>query len=224
MTTTVVQSETDQPIELKDRELAALLAWLVPGLGHAYQGRWAKAGLYFVCIMGLFIHGLYLGSESGPNGVGWARVVYYDGLNLNGDAHQRSFPANVVYFIAGDRLPYICQVGIGLPAMPAMVQHFLVRTGHERRLHGFMAPPKPGPAPLPKTDKDREVTPETAYAHDLHLHLSRLFELGTVYTMVAGLLNILAVYDAWGGPVLPESPKRKEEDEDEAKPAEKNDE
>ena len=27
------------------------------------------------------------------------------------------------------------------------------------------------------------------------------FELGTVYTLIAGLLNILAIYDAWGGPV-----------------------
>ena len=28
------------------------------------------------------------------------------------------------------------------------------------------------------------------------------FELGTVYTLIAGLLNVLAIYDAWGGPVL----------------------
>jgi hypothetical protein len=25
--------------------------------------------------------------------------------------------------------------------------------------------------------------------------------LGTVYTMIAGLLNILVIYDAWGGPM-----------------------
>jgi hypothetical protein len=24
--------------------------------------------------------------------------------------------------------------------------------------------------------------------------------LGTVFTMIAGLLNVLAIYDAWGGP------------------------
>ena len=32
--------------------------------------------------------------------------------------------------------------------------------------------------------------------------------------MIAGLLNILAVYDAWGGPVFPETAK-KEDDQDE---------
>ena len=41
------------------------------------------------------------------------------------------------------------------------------------------------------------------------------FELGTAYTMIAGLLNLLAVYDAWGGPVFPVETKKKEDDEDE---------
>ena len=32
--------------------------------------------------------------------------------------------------------------------------------------------------------------------------LPHYFEFGTVYTMIAGLLNILAVYDACCGPVI----------------------
>jgi hypothetical protein len=58
-----------QPLEidLKDPVLAALLAWLIPGLGHWYQGRRHKAVLFFVCILGTFIYGLYLGE---------GRVVY----------------------------------------------------------------------------------------------------------------------------------------------------
>ena len=44
------------------------------------------------------------------------------------------------------------------------------------------------------------------------------FELGTAFTMIAGLLNILAIYDAWGGPVFLETAKKdEEEDEDEKK-------
>ena len=31
---------------------------------------------------------------------------------------------------------------------------------------------------------------------------NRAFELGTVFTMIAGLLNILAIYDAWRGPAF----------------------
>ena len=42
-----------------------------------------------------------------------------------------------------------------------------------------------------------------------HNSLRRFFELGTVYTMIAGLLNILAIYDAWGGPVIVEPDRGK---------------
>ncbi len=35
--------------------------------------------------------------------------------------------------------------------------------------------------------------------------------MGTVYTMIAGLLNILAVYDACCGPVAAESAKKEDE-------------
>ncbi len=42
-------------------------------------------------------------------------------------------------------------------------------------------------------------------------NLNRYFELGTVYTMIAGLLNILAIYDALAGPA--ESGEVVEEDE-----------
>ena len=31
-------------------------------------------------------------------------------------------------------------------------------------------------------------------------HLGKLVEIGTIYTTVAGLLNILAIYDAFEGP------------------------
>ena len=36
---------------------------------------------------------------------------------------------------------------------------------------------------------------------DWNFKMGPYFELGTVYTLIAGLLNILAIYDAWGGPV-----------------------
>jgi hypothetical protein len=190
LATTVTQSETHPPVELKDAELAAFLAWMLPGLGHFYQGRYAKAGLYFVCIMGLFLHGLYLGSEGGHEGVGWARVVYFAGT---------------------DRLPFVCQVGIGLPVLPAIVQYFRVSNGHQPWLNGFMAPPVP---PDRARADEKEPRAMAVTTHELHFRLNRSFELGTVYTMVAGLLNVLVIYDAWGGPVFPEPAKRKEDDDD----------
>jgi hypothetical protein len=54
---------------LKSPALAAILSLVVPGLGHAVQGRWFKACLYFLCIWGTFFFGQVLGD--------W-KVVYMD--------------------------------------------------------------------------------------------------------------------------------------------------
>src|SRR5262245_66453159 len=40
---------------------AAVLSYLVPGLGHIYQGRVGKGVLFLVCLYVLFFYGMYLG-------------------------------------------------------------------------------------------------------------------------------------------------------------------
>ena len=174
--------ETVETVDLKDPALAALLAWLIPGLGHLYQGRFAKAVLFFVCIMSTFTYGLYLGSD--PD-VGWGRVVY---------ASWRP---------QDKRLYYFCQIGIGLPALPALVQAIRVRSG-KAPFGSFMAPP-----PL----QGDNMAAGTVTLDRIHRRLGRYFELGTIYTAVAGLLNVLVILDAWGGPVANISRERKGEDE-----------
>jgi len=47
----------DPRITLKDPLIAGLLAWLVPGAGHFYQGRHVKGAIYAVCILGLCLTG-----------------------------------------------------------------------------------------------------------------------------------------------------------------------
>lgn len=186
---------TEQPaaetIDLKDPALAAFLAWLVPGLGHWYQGRRAKAALYFVCIMGLFIYGLYLG---GNQAFGYGRAVYFS-------------------WRPGDqRLAYLCQVGVGLPALPALVQ--ASRMSNQRKVWwgGFMAPPHPDQWAGP-SEKDPNADQPTA--GELHKQLARYFELASFFTMVAGLLNVLVIYDAWAGPVAAHPASKKEEKKEE---------
>ena len=191
MSNTSKQIDNDeQKIELRDPGVAALLAWLIPGLGHYYQGRKAKAILFFVCIMGTFTYGCYLG---GSSELGWGRVVYF----------SRSGP--------DARLHYLCQVGIGLPALPALVQAVRVSKGHEPLFGGFMAPPR---RPATLTDDHNRQLDVLPTGHLLNADLNRSFELGTVYTMVAGLLYLIVVFDAAAGPVFPVA-KREEDDEDE---------
>ncbi|MDZ7615625.1 MAG: DUF6677 family protein [Patescibacteria group bacterium] len=179
----------DQTPDLRDPVVAAVLAWLVPGLGHLYQGRLAKAALFFLCIMTTFVYGLALGSA--PEKGWYGRVVYYS-------------------WRPGDkRLFYLCQAGAGLVAMPALVQANRMANNRRVWLSGFQAPPRhPSDSAQPTNPNRDQPTP-----HELNSQLPRNFELGTVFTAVAGLLNILAIYDAWGGPV-PIAGKKKDEDEE----------
>lgn len=158
-------------VDLRDPFVAAIWAWLWPGAGHIYQRRYAKGALYMICILSTWFFGLSMGQ---------GHVVY-------------------AQFSKGDnRWHYLLQLGVGLPALPAVVQSIRVRNGLQP--HGqWMAPPG---------DVDPSGYDELARWHD---ESNMFFELGTLYTVVAGLLNVLVIYDAYAGPVIaqPEEDKDK---------------
>src|SRR4051794_29921462 len=162
------------PIALHNPYLAALLAWLCPGLGHLYQGRTGKGILYAVCILSLYFLGFAMGE---------GKIVYWRWVNPLHNPEKFC-------------LHYVGQFFVGLPALPALIQSTLVYYGFPKILGGFMAEP-----------------PQNVI-NGLHRDLGKLVEVGTIYTTVAGLLNILAIYDAFEGPAYSEL-----EDESPASPA-----
>ena len=169
-------------IDLKNRYVAAVLAALVPGAGHFYQGRTFKALLFALCILGLFITGMIIGR---------GRVVY---SSWAADDFRVQFPA---------------QVCVGLPAAPALLQAWVAQGDPERRfLGGFMAAP-------PVEGRNNH-----AALSRWHEEASASFELGTLYTAVAGLLNVLVVLDAFAGPMpIPiVDDRRKKKGKDETEP------
>ena len=87
------------------------------------------------------------------------------------------------------RLYYIGQFFAGLAALPALIQATLARFGLDTILWGWMAEP-------PKIE-----------LNGMHRRLSKLVEVGSVYTTVAGLLNIFAIYDAYDGPAHVDEPQ-----------------
>jgi hypothetical protein len=216
-------------IDLRDPFLAVFLAWLIPGAGHLYQGRWGKGGLFMICILGTFFLGLWIGE---------GRVVY---------ASWRP---------EDQRYAYICQIGVGVPALPALVQAWRMRANPPKAplWGGIMAPPLLLGQPVPRgwaesrvaagdfdvddfPDLRRRDAPETVdylrssqgikaakaaaanprdpfnQLSDWNFKMGSRFELGTMYTIIAGLLNLLAIYDAWGGPVLTSSDAPEEDEE-----------
>jgi TM2 domain-containing membrane protein YozV len=266
-------------VDLKDPAFAALLAFLVPGLGHFYQRRVFKGLLYCVCILGTFFTGL---------SIGHGQVVYF----------QWKQPENRTY-------AYLCQFWVGIPALPALAQSQLrskeafdanfvsqnfsqtlegtlydnaggessaigkligtieLKTQNPEtprhwiaKVTGTLTTPDGGSRPIEgeivrgggdRAGLDPEVAPwprrriigrfeerggehvagrlegsmprslwdsfeaplqdprndfggEQSDLDRAHRELGGRFELGVVYTMIAGLLNILAIYDAFEGP------------------------
>lgn len=95
-------SMTDPRIPLKHPWLAGLLAFLVPGAGHFYQGRYFKAVIYSACIIGLFLAGMRMSD--------W-KAVY---LNKSSPHRETSGRHTLLRFAA--------QFGVGLPCLWALVQ------------------------------------------------------------------------------------------------------
>lgn len=162
-------SDSYPNINLKNPYLAAFLAWLVPGLGHLYQGRWGKGILLAVCINGLFWSGMVMGSW----GVVWLRW----------DDQEKSYG-------------YLAQIGVGLAALPALITDEEFRSRLPEPLKSFEV------APRKNNVRDEQVL------NDIHVERGKLMEVAFIYTVIAGLLNYFAIYDALAGPAMRDEEER----------------
>ena len=187
-------------VNLKDQYWSAFLAWLLPGAGLFYQGRYAKGFLFMVCILSTFLFGL---------GLGRGRCVY-----------ATDSTGKLNYY-------YIGQVGVGLPALPAVVQSIKTSGGNDpffELCERFPADYHNPEAQFHKIDRevDGDIVPRSETLKDglmappagpintdtpdtlamWHFDYKHMFEIGVLYTFVAGLLNLLAIYDAFCGPAI----------------------
>lgn len=108
----------DPRINLKDPWLAAILGWLVPGLGHFYQGRTFKGAVYAVCILGLFLSGWAMAD--------WSAVQPPD--------VQRPLANKTLL------LKYTAQLGVGLPSIYGLVQSKRFNSPDNRPTSSLSAP------------------------------------------------------------------------------------
>ena len=278
---------SDPRVNLKNPWVAAVLAFLLPGAGHLYQGRTFKAVLYFVCVLGTFLYGMHLAD--------WRAVYAFAG--------EPTGPRQRVY-------GYFAQIGIGGPALGALVQarryqspeNEHLRMIDERMVEPFEGVVLAGGGPVASlegqitlqptmgrfgpdvegmfegtvTGEDGEsqpvrlrlegslelerpisadprrllevaiterlegpeaiesgqyltgsiprplvnwlqVPPEQAQIERLHRDFGRFFDLGMVYTWIAGLLNVLVIWDALEGPAYGYGDEEDEEEPEGAK-------
>lgn len=212
MTIIEIKQEGRAPIkiDLRDPLWAAFLGWLWPGAGHLYQRRYLKGFLFMVCILSTFLFGM---------GLGRGRVVY-------ASTRPNDF-----------RWQYFMQLGAGLPTLPALAQAYKTKSGADpwfpiayrypknfvdsdgkirsfeiiddisayRRqstekpiVDGLYAPPA---GPISEQDND--------VLGMWHLESKQRYDIGTLFTIVAGLLNLLVIYDAFAGPgIVPVGAKK----------------
>jgi hypothetical protein len=98
-------------------------------------------------------------------------------------------------------LPFWLQAATGLPAMPAVVQRMRVNDHKPPLFGGWMAPPR-----------------STQELNGWHRQLNQRYDMGVLYTMIAGLLNFFAIWDAAAGPAPSEpADKKKKEKKDDSK-------
>ena len=174
----LTEYERVRRIDLKNPVLAAVLSWLVPGWGQLYQGRTAKGILFFFCVVPTLLVGCYFGSDSE---VGIARNVYYSKRHGNW------------------RLEFIAQACIGVVAIPAGIQAMQLNSGQPPPFGSFMAPPQ-----LEHGDRTGVAPTQTEIVTRLHFY----YDFGAILTVIAGLMNLLVLFDAADGPIV----YRKEEE------------
>ena len=187
-----ISPDDGSAIDLRDPGVAALLSWLVPGLGQLYQRRRLKGRVFMAALVGILLAGLWIGD---------GRVVYCQ------------------WRPGARRLEFIGQAGIGAVAIPAVIQAWsLAGAGRPFLPGGLFAPPlvrnqsvsAAYAARLERTEPGMtfsRVAPGGWCASGVdqlslwYLRLGRFFDIGTLYATIAGLLNLLVVYDAWAGPL-----------------------
>lgn len=179
---------TEVPLPEQRDYFAMVLSYLIPGLGQVYQGRIGKGLLFFFSLYALFFYGQWMGQ--------WRNVWLPDATDLpRSDISLRGvFTWNLegVPKALSYRPQFLAQFWMGVASWPAIVQY---RT---------YTPANAGPAPVIGT---YQRTPPEEELNKLQRDGNKRWDLGWVFTVIAGVLNLLVIYDAFAGPMFRDPPK-----------------
>jgi hypothetical protein len=160
--------------------LAGVLSYLVPGLGHIAQGRTGKGVMFMGILLGMFFLGQAMGN--------WQNV-YMPEVDQRDKNNAVLRPLSSIY----NRWHFAGQFWIGVAAWPAIWQFYkmpMPEAETSEFWHRFQREPDENVLNPFLTDSDKSP------------------DLGWVYTVVAGMLNILVIYDAVMGPAFAATPRR----------------
>jgi hypothetical protein len=176
---------SNQPAERVYSPLAGFLSYLIPGLGQISQGRFSKGVFFLVTLYGLFFTGMALGD--------WKNVFIPDTARHNPLWNLPPVVSNIY-----NRPQFAGQFWIGIAAWPAIWQYNhgpMPSVQTSRFWHFFEQTPPENRVEAPPDWEGRTLT-------ELQTEGDKTWDLGWVYTVIAGVLNVLVIYDAFAGPAL----------------------
>jgi hypothetical protein len=183
---------------------------VVPGLGQIVQGRVAKGVLFMVCIYALFFYGMYQGSGTvvvdGKAYTISSNVYLPDRAGADTPFNLPPLGANLY-----ERPQFLGQFWAGIVSWPAIWQYLHSNRDLDSQIAEAQrqgAPPEEIEALEQRKDRggtifgrfQREPSEETVNA--VHNFGDKQMELAWVFTVIAGVLNILVIYDAVAGPAF----------------------
>lgn len=171
--------------------LAALLSYLIPGLGQVIQGRVAKGLLFFCCLYSLFFYGMWLGKMK--------NVWMPDPRQLPEAELPILGKLNGVPLALYHRPQYLAQFWMGVAVWPAIVQYSATEWPERHKQDD----------PNERTKPTRFLghymqAPTETELNQLQRSEDKTWDLGWVYTVIAGVLSLLVILDAFAGPVVKE--------------------
>jgi hypothetical protein len=180
--------------------LVGVCAWLVPGGGYFLIGQRTRAATVFVAIVALFLLGIVIGGIRVMDPPGWGQYGYMDQLvqpyiksqgELSSD-YTRVEPSSADQ--AND--PRMLMDDHDLPAGPALLRQPISELGDKPWYVGQILC---GPLTLAASAVSVNAAHPTANApmqEGWPASHSRSWEIGALYTAVAGMLNLLVIIDS----------------------------
>lgn len=164
--------QSTPPLDQVHSPMAALLSYLVPGLGQISQGRVGKGILFLFCVYGLFFYGMAVGE--------WQNVYLPDNVERNDPLNLKD--KSRVLANLYNRPQFAGQFWVGIAAWPAIGQY------NSRNGLAFLG--------------EFMRTPTEDTLNEMQTRGNKTFDLAWVYTVIAGVLNVLVIYDAFAGPAF----------------------
>jgi TM2 domain-containing membrane protein YozV len=164
--------------------LVAIAGWVLPGGGYFLIGEVGRGLIIFIAILALFIAGILLAGIRVIDVPGYDRLGNQEKIDPQG-ARVESYTRNARYFRAYDELPWSL-TGRGF-------------FGEVVNKPWYVCQILNGPVCLIASKASLSAARQGVPSSH-----SRIYEIGTLYTAIAGLLNLLAVIDAAHRAATPE--------------------